>query len=384
YSFTPEEDDPGFDADVTAAEYAEAGMAKAKHFALENPGYVAGFVLSHTLHNEVSTLLALPAQFTLADNLVTFYNLRPYWESDEGLWQDCCSLHTYVDDLPYWHDWTGDFPPQAWLPLLFSLAMIALGIGAAWKRVGLIGLLPLVVHLAYSASTAIARVSGWRLILPVDWVGIFYFSLGLSQLTLAVLAIWAGGKAIGRLRFGAESDEAVASQAKFPWRAVLVTSLLVLLIGVSVPLVEVIVPPRYINYGKAQALTVLTGANHRVQAGFDNGAFLEDDNAVALWGRALYPRYYPAGEGEPSDSWSAFTPYPYSRVGFYLAGPQNAQVVLPLDTAPDAFPHAADVLVLGCSDGGLVEAFAVMFYDSELPGLYVPDLPQFPCQVERE
>ena len=35
---------------------------------------------------------------------------------------------------------------------------------------------------------ALVRNSGGRYILPIDWVGIFYYSIGLGQLTLWVVA----------------------------------------------------------------------------------------------------------------------------------------------------------------------------------------------------
>lgn len=65
-------------------------------------------------------------------------------------------------------------------------------------------------------------------------------------------------------------------------------------------------------------------------------------------GRILYPRYFEAGEGFSRNGIISFRPYEFSRLGFYMVGPLNENIILPLNEAPGRFPHAADVLVLGC------------------------------------
>ncbi len=88
-------------------------------------------------------------------------------------------------------------------------------------------------------------------------------------------------------------------------------------------------------------------------------AFL-DQGGLAFTGRALYPRYYLAGEGEPGTD-NPMGPQPYARLGFYLAGPQNRSFVMPIQNRPGTFPNASDVLVLGCPQG---KPYAVAIFKS--------------------
>ena len=189
-----------------------------------------------------------------------------------------------------------------------------------------------------------------------------------------------GGKTIGQLRFG-ESIPTEFGEVNFPLRAMLATGLLILLIGVFVPLVEVIVPPRYHAYDKEAALVLLKGTDYQVLDEIDQREFLTDGHMVALWGRALYPRFYNAGEGEPSEKWPAFSTRPYSRLGFYLVGPTNAQIILPMSAAPKRFPNASDVVVYGCEDGGSVYSFAVILLGEAENTVVVGDQGRFGCPV---
>jgi hypothetical protein len=78
-------------------------------------------------------------------------------------------------------------------------------------------------------------------------------------------------------------------------------------------------------------------------------AFLSQ-GGVAFAGRALYPRYFEPGAGNPGVSKAnLLSPKPYPRLGFYLVGMENNNLALPVDGEPSSFPNASDVLVVGCS-----------------------------------
>ena len=93
----------------------------------------------------------------------------------------------------YWVAWDGSL---AWFNLvliILYLAIIAVGLGAAWRRAGWIGLLPLAVNLGYTLANGISRFSGWRYNLPVDWVIYFYFAIGAMEI-LGGLTLLFGAK----------------------------------------------------------------------------------------------------------------------------------------------------------------------------------------------
>jgi hypothetical protein len=352
YSLTPEANDPGFPPDTAPADYARLGFANALAFAKSHPAIVAQFVTSHFLHNEVSSFLALPMRFDLTEKLVEFYNLRPYWVGAEGrLWAECCSLSAYMDNAPYWQDWSGSFPAEAMLPIAFNLTMIAIGLAAAWRRLRWAGLLPVAMHLAYNFSTAIARVSGWRLNLPVDWALLLYYCIGIGQLTL-----WAWAA------FG--SPTKAAKHAHKPrvvhgWQAEGLTRVfgLLLLAGLVIPVAEWVIPQRYERVSDAEASQAWQAIG---VPDFDADAFLQRPDAEVLNGRALWPRFYAANQGEPGGQWPAFNALPFARLGFVLVGPQGAQVVLPLSAVPIGFTNGADVTVFGCLQDDYFLAGAVL------------------------
>ncbi|MDH5508330.1 MAG: hypothetical protein OEZ02_13990, partial [Anaerolineae bacterium] len=101
--------------------------------------------------------------------------------------------------------------------------------------------------------------------------------------------------------------------------------------------------------------------------------FLKQESAIAVTGRGLYPRFYPAGEGEPGSFSPSLGPREYHRLGFILIGRERYDVVLPTNRSPGYFPHTADVLVLGCMKKDHVEARAIILLEN--PAVVVMPIP---------
>ncbi len=100
------------------------------------------------------------------------------------------------------------------------------------------------------------------------------------------------------------------------------------------------------------------------------GEFL-DNGGVAQQGKALYPRYYTAGEGEESDDIIR----QFGNLRFYLAGPISQEIVLPLtDKQQLEFPNYRDVLVIGCEDEYLTPL--AIYVESENSILFRDPLPE--------
>jgi hypothetical protein len=257
-------------------------------------------------------------------------------------------------------------PAQYGLPLLVNLVLIAAGIGAAWGRGGGAGLLPLAVNAAYSLSNALVRNSGWRFNLPVDWTGSLYYGMGLVQLCLWGLAFFRNKETT--LDAGAMKVEIERSGAEaIPWRQVALIGIVFIAISAAIPLAESVIPERYGNVDVQAILTNLQKEGELASLGVDSqalGTFLSQEGAEVVVGRGMYPRYHLAGQGEPGSGWPSYTPRDFNRLGFYLIGAQRRQVVLRTPQAPAYFPNAADVLVLGCSEGDYLDAYVVVFLKS--------------------
>jgi hypothetical protein len=233
------------------------------------------------------------------------------------------------------------------------LAVIALGLAAAWKRLRWAGLLPLVFFIFYAFSTSLARFSGWRYIFPADWVGYFYFALGMVEL-FSILAVLFGADAA---RTFPEPISKIDSPPAQGWRFAVLTGIF-LIVGGLPWIVESAIP-------RAEPICADSIPTCLAAQGVDEAqvrAFLSQPGAVALAGRTLYPRYFSRNDGLASTNPSpAFAPRDFPRMGFYFLTPDGVeQVILPMKGSRP-FLHAADGILLGCQRDKYIEARMVVF-----------------------
>ncbi|MBC8332843.1 MAG: glycosyltransferase family 39 protein [Anaerolineae bacterium] len=344
-------------------------------YTLANPGVVAGFVIPHTLHNQIGMLLTLPLSPWLGQdpNMVAFNYKIGDWPS---LWEDCCGVRNYVQAMPVWEaGWAGALSTGIKLMLTFNLMLVSLGLAAAWKKLDLVGWIPLVMALAYSLSTAVARFSGWRFSLPVDWAGYIYFSIGLGQLSLWAVAWLFRSPAADEAFPASESTWQRVQQIEpdfgAPLRPALLSAVVVLGIGLAPLIVEKAISPQDAPLPQVESIAAFEAA------GFN--AFPSGEGAIILQGRAFYPRYYLAGEGESGSGWEAYRPRDYDRLGFTLIGTGDVQVILPLDEIPTYLPNGSDVLIAGCETSDVVYAAAVLIWDETQHLLAAPPSSESVC-----
>jgi len=377
YSLTPETAEFEILEGSSVSDYVSLGFSRVIQFTLRYPGEVAGFVSAHFFHNEVSSLLALPMRFDFADKLVTFYNLRPYWIGlEDRLWSNCCSLDTYVGDTPYWKDWDGSFPSEAWPSIFVNLVIISVGVGAAWKKLGWLILIPIGIHISYNLSTAVARVSGWRLILPVDWVLLMFYCVGIGQVILWVWGYFTQVRLEKTSRITNQKKELVSKwqkQGLFPLGAAIVFA------GLLLPLPEIVIPVRFDAPTTELAQGVWNNSELSTKFDLQISDFLIQPGAEILVGRALYPRFYLAGEGEPGGTETPFNSLSFPRLVFWLIGPRDDQMAIPLEEAA-SFPNATDVLVIGCAENTFFRADAVLFTDLSADDLLTTSPDPFVCE----
>jgi hypothetical protein len=237
-----------------------------------------------------------------------------------------------------------------------NLLLISIGLASTWKRHKFIALLPLFASLGYTLINALVRNSGGRYILPVDWVGLFYFSIGLGQATLWVFIYFRGSElpagVLGEIHPISEY-EAVPSQRKM----ILGVAASILFFGCLLPLAEIIVPERY-------PPDLLAEHQNQLSQTLDlplEALLLEGSSMVQ--GRALYPRFHAANAGEAGVRRTPFSPLPFSRLDFFMVGPFNGGVVLAQEASPDRFPNGVDVLAIGCPGAEYFDALALVLYD---------------------
>ena len=344
----------------SSEEFAERMAQEAANYAKNHPGAVLYFIANHFFNSQVQTVLYLPATWRLPDSAIAFLGHKDV----QKFWQECCSTDNYIRRLPFWFKWDGALPRQSILFVFVNLLLIAVGIANAWKQQRFIGLLPLAASLGYTLINAAVRNSGGRYILPVDWIGMLYYAIGLGQVTL-----W-GWNYFSKRAIPPEVTAELQIQPEEAdrslWRAAnLWVAGTLLLWGSLLPLSEKIVPEHYPPELLASRYEALLQS--AILSSEDEQAILDlvESGGVVVQGRALYPRFHKASEGEAGDSIQAFMPAPYPKVTFYLVGPLNQGIRLPQESAPATFPNGSDVVVIGCPDNKTMEALGVAVYGED-------------------
>lgn len=294
------------------------------------------FARDHFLNNLTQTALSLPLTprnlelETLVRQTETFW--RPYWD--------------------------GRLSPSARLLLPLHLFLCALGVGLAWQRARWRGLFPLAAMLLYFLVNSLVRTSGGRYLVPADWVLFLYLLLGLTT-----IGAW-GAAWFGWLPQPPQPRREAAAPAA--WRGLLALAAITGL-GALIPLTNVFYPLRY---PPANSLTLAARLNDQTLTALgisteELRAFLRQPNAMLLEGRALYPRFIGRGLN-PLIPGHLLTETPYSRMAFTLIG-RHGHIPAVLVTGDVWFtlPHAADALVFGCVQDGVLNIWALVLPESD-------------------
>ncbi|MDZ4160124.1 MAG: hypothetical protein U1B80_10090, partial [Anaerolineaceae bacterium] len=318
---------------------------------LERYVTLGGNILDHYLHNLIGITFMLPPTPVLHD-ATQMIRLR-YWDTD----------------------WDGYLAAGAPLFVLLTLGLIAFGIGSAYARKGVAGIAPLFVVLGYNLSNALSLTSGGRYLVPMDWGAFLYFAIGVMELTLWAAAIL-GLKVAGMVTV--EDTPAIDLVKSINHlKQLIISGLLVvglfLVVGAAPVVLESIFPQRYpVEEPTQEMIAAYRGTIETLIPDdlIDQSLFLSGDEAVWLVGRGLYPRYFDAGDGDLERFDALRGTFNFSRVTFQLLNANQRNVILPVDDAPDYFPNAADVVVVGCQQKHYFEAVAVIVQAKE-PRVYL-------------
>jgi len=351
YSFTPGTFGLPFLAGESEGDYYARHMASVRNFAFQNPGYVVSFVADNFIRNQLLNFLATPLSLQVRD------------------------LESHVRELPYWPGWQGELPSESYLPMLANLALISLGIAVAWKRFRWVGLMPVFINFGFTLNLALARVSGWRYNLPIDWTVLLYYAIGFAQIVLWIFVAL-------RLSFAKNLiTNPIASKTKhfqnapktIRAQAFLLAIIGLGLLGSSFLIIEQNSNPRYSRLRDEDTISLIENYESQdSKSELDRLQLLdllEANRITVLSGRALHPRFYRAGEGEPGREFILIDPIDFKRVTFYLIGPDPASVVFRVENLDIEFPASSDVVVLRC--GNTFDAAALIMADQSPPRLYI-------------
>ncbi len=329
-------------------------------FALKDPKFVFGFIATHFFATQISGILALP--------LIQSYN---------GL---------LAPINLYWMQWDGSLSWYNLLLIIFYLSIIAVGLGASWKRLRWVGLIPLAFSLGYSLANGIGRFSGWRYAFPADWISYFYFGIGVAEIfASAALLLGALPEKIFTpksmpMDINHEGTETRRHEkrnfvANSNWSQGLILAGVFALIGALPWMAEGIAAPRYAGQTSA-ALTAKLLASTAVQKlGVDQtqlAIFAVQPRAVLQIGRVLYPRFFTRDTGLASaHPWPAYVPRDFARMGFLFLNQTRSDALFQSREVPD-FPQAADAIILGCQQADYIDVRLIFFPDSDSAYLSQP------------
>ncbi len=277
-------------------------------------------VLGHFLNNQVKSLFVLPFQVHPA---------HPTTILEQDYWKEPIT-------------WNGSMPFEHILAFCVNLILISLGIATAWKNFRWAGLIPLVIQISYYFSNAIVRTSGSRYLVPVDWVVYLYFLLGIFSLL----------RKINLLPKFIPAEQKEVKPSKLPLYLSLAISLL---IGFSLPVLNIAFPTLYHNESKEMVLSRLPMEKIEGEVGIDSKAmqeFYDNPNTVFLYGREIYPAYQQTKDIVGGKA-----------LAFTLLTPNKYEIIIPYGIElTENLPNGEDMIALGCQDPKTKKVLTYLVY----------------------
>jgi 4-amino-4-deoxy-L-arabinose transferase-like glycosyltransferase len=336
----------------TSAEFSDRLKEIARDAILSNPAGAAWALANSFINHGVNNILLFP----LRDEIDHFGELA------------------FPADA-FWEKWEGEPTASQSVVLAFYIFLFTLGVAVAWLHGRWLGLLPLGLNLAYNLWTSIALLSGQRFMLAMDWSIYFYYMIGIVALIAGVLFIPRATRAfvIEWINNNLHSSFLPARSVK--WPPVLLAAGLFFGVGLSLPVVENVIPQRYPPLPQGQLIASLMDSPALEESSINPACFKKlaaEDLLHIEQGRALYPRYYLAGDGEDFTDTPGYRVANVGRLVFDMIGQKNQRIILPMGSSPEFFPHASDVaLVYGPNADG--DLWFVFVSQGSMQKIYISD-----------
>ena len=238
-----------------------------------------------------------------------------------------------------------------------------------WK-----GVFPLIFYLFFAFIVSFAGYSGWRFIQPVDWIIFLYWNAGL----LGIVEFVVGNDSIQKSEY--RNLQTIESNQT---RGTLLNFMLVCIIGLLLPLSELLVPsavnPQNKN-GVFNQVVSKTSSNGEIDQNF-----IKDPLSIVESGISLYPIYIYPNDNLFGKIHLGFDPFPvyYSKhVDFlypttdarFLDGETILYLTLANSVVQDVYlfkpqeiilsQSGENATVLGCNRGDFIQAYWIEIGDS--------------------
>ena len=262
----------------------------------------------------------------------------------------------WIPTNAFWEKWEGAPNFSQSVLIGFYIFLFGLGLTTAWIRNSWLGLLPLALNLAYNLWTSLALLSGQRFMLTMDWSIYMYYMIGLFALFGGLLFSLNSGRPLIVEWVKTNSNVINQSVSTARWHKYLMFGFLFFGIGLSLPLSEKMFLDKYPHIPQNQLVTELMASSSLNQPDFNSACFqkITDSSKLSfIQGRAIFPRYYAAGEGERFTDSVGYKAVDESRLVFDLVGQAGGRFIFKISQQPDFFPHASDVTLISSESGEL-------------------------------
>ena len=194
------------------------------------PG-VINFTSQNFIRSEISSILIFPLR--LGNQTYFMQNLK----IDKPFWMEVYSKPNLLNLFV----------------LLINFGLMALGFSIIFKKNAKAALAVVAFHLVYNLSSAIVNLSGWRFILPVDWILYAFYALGLIELLnwiIQKISDWDFDSHLaGLIQYPMQKSESHRS-----WVFYVKYGLIFILIGAAIPLRENLLPKMIPTFSKDRDL----------------------------------------------------------------------------------------------------------------------------------
>ncbi len=204
--------------------------------------------------------------------------------------------------------------PNFWnaLVMLVNLLVISLGMAAAARKNRRVLLLVLLFYVVYSLSSAVVRLSGWRYIMPVDWLVMAFYVFGLIDLLRWLCARVLGWSGLEETD-GLIVYDAQVESAAFGWKPALIFGMVFFLTGAFISLREISLPVNYPEYTRDEVClsieSALVGSQWEDQS-VELVAYCQQEDILAYKGMGVYPRYFKAETGLYKRTYDPYSRHP--------------------------------------------------------------------------
>ena len=211
---------------------------------MQNPGNVLSNTLQHFVRNLMSTFLIFPIRAGQITAWKTLFFIN------EPFWTDIYTVPNIANILQ----------------TLLQMCVFSLGLAVLFKRSFRDTLALLGVYMLYALSVSTGQFSGWRYILPVDWIGYLVYAVGL----ISILEIIFAFLKVDDPKPVLQNDGGLKTPGRVP---VIILTAALIITGALVPLQERLTKPQLPPITTAQICTDMLNKKCQLQAWYAGNGF---------------------------------------------------------------------------------------------------------------